>query len=162
MAYGRSRRGPSRSSAAGPSHARAPGLRCEGRAATPPNHPSRREVQMGGGPRGPPCPPFAGAPMTRLSARPVPRAASATFVAAALACALVSPAHAQHSAGLAVARTVPPSALAAPRSGAVVLDGRLDDAAWAAVEPLTDFTQSQPREGEPATQRTEIRFLFDA
>ncbi len=99
--------------------------------------------------------------MARLPARPIPRAAAATLVATALACALVSHARAQHAADLAVARTVPPAALAVPRSGTVVVDGRLDDAAWLAVEPLTDFTQSQPREGEPATQRTEIRFLFD-
>ena len=54
-----------------------------------------------------------------------------------------------------------PLASAAPRSGAVVLDGRLDEAAWQAVQPVANFTQAQPREGEPATQRTEIRILYD-
>lgn len=54
-----------------------------------------------------------------------------------------------------------PSARALARTGPVVLDGRLDDAIWATVEPLGGFRQSQPNDGEPATQRTEVRFLYD-
>jgi hypothetical protein len=41
------------------------------------------------------------------------------------------------------------------------IDGRLDDAAWAAAPVLAGFTQKEPREGEPATERTEVRFLYD-
>ena len=41
------------------------------------------------------------------------------------------------------------------------LDGRLDEAAWAEATPITDFTQREPREGHPATQRTEVRVLHD-
>ena len=41
------------------------------------------------------------------------------------------------------------------------MDGKLDDAAWALAKPISQFTQSQPHEGEPATQRTEIRILYD-
>ncbi len=41
------------------------------------------------------------------------------------------------------------------------IDGRLDDAAWAAAPVLSGFTQKEPREGEPATERTEVRFLYD-
>jgi hypothetical protein len=37
----------------------------------------------------------------------------------------------------------------------------LDEAAWLAAAAATDFLQSQPNEGEPATQRTEVRFLYD-
>ena len=54
-----------------------------------------------------------------------------------------------------------PSARAARRSAAIALDGRLDDTAWQAAAPVTDFRQTDPAEGEPATQRTEMRFLFD-
>jgi hypothetical protein len=39
--------------------------------------------------------------------------------------------------------------------------GRLDEPDWQAGRPVTDFRQSQPNEGEPATQRTEVRFLYD-
>ncbi|HEY8470824.1 MAG TPA: DUF5916 domain-containing protein [Longimicrobiales bacterium] len=55
----------------------------------------------------------------------------------------------------------PRSVRAAARTTPIVLDGRLDEAAWQAAEPATDFTQSQPDEGQPATQRTEVRFLYD-
>ena len=41
------------------------------------------------------------------------------------------------------------------------IDGRVDDDVWAKVEPFTDFVQQEPNEGEPATERTEIRFLLD-
>jgi hypothetical protein len=43
----------------------------------------------------------------------------------------------------------------------VTLDGRLDDAAWQAATPITEFLQADPDEGQPATERTEVRFLFD-
>ena len=54
-----------------------------------------------------------------------------------------------------------PVAQAELRTSPVTIDGRLNDAAWAAAEPITDFTQTDPDEGRPATQRTEVRFLFD-
>lgn len=58
--------------------------------------------------------------------------------------------------------TVPvPSARAGRRRGPISLDGRLDDAAWQAATPVTEFTQTDPSEGQPATQRTAVRFLFD-
>jgi hypothetical protein len=41
------------------------------------------------------------------------------------------------------------------------IDGRLDEAAWASVPPVTEFIQSEPDEGLPATQRTEVRVAFD-
>lgn len=55
-----------------------------------------------------------------------------------------------------------PVAHAVPRQGEVAIDGRLDDPAWAAATPITDMTQSSPDEGKPASQRTEIRILYDA
>ena len=36
----------------------------------------------------------------------------------------------------------------------------LGDPAWAAVEPVSGFSQSAPDEGQPATERTEVRVVF--
>ena len=58
-------------------------------------------------------------------------------------------------------RTAVPSAVAVRRSSAVVLDAKLDEDAWKAATPITDFRQVDPDEGQPASQRTEVRFLFD-
>jgi hypothetical protein len=41
------------------------------------------------------------------------------------------------------------------------IDGRLDDRAWAAAEPLADFTQAEPFQGRPASEATEVRILYD-
>ncbi len=57
--------------------------------------------------------------------------------------------------------SVLPVAAAALRTGPVTIDGRIDEAAWSAAQPLTSFRQSQPTEGAPATQRTEVRVLYD-
>ena len=54
-----------------------------------------------------------------------------------------------------------PSARAARRNGQLTLDGKLDDAAWQGATPVTEFTQVDPDEGQPGSQRTEMRFLFD-
>src|SRR2546423_6241419 len=54
-----------------------------------------------------------------------------------------------------------PLALAAQRSGSISIDGRLDEPGWAVATPVTEFTQQDPLEGQAATQKTEIRFLFD-
>ncbi len=42
-----------------------------------------------------------------------------------------------------------------------VIDGSLSDAAWAGLPVLTDFIQRIPRDGEPATLRTEVRIGHD-
>ena len=55
----------------------------------------------------------------------------------------------------------PPVAQAVQRSGAIQVDGKLDEAAWKSATPITEFTQSDPQEGKPATQRTEVRILYD-
>ncbi|HEX6040884.1 DUF5916 domain-containing protein [Longimicrobium sp.] len=48
---------------------------------------------------------------------------------------------------------------AAPLTGQVRVDGRLDDDAWASAPVLTDFTQAYPNPGAPASERTEVRVL---
>ena len=54
-----------------------------------------------------------------------------------------------------------PALDAAPRSGPIRLDGLLEEADWAAAAPATGFTQQRPDEGAPASERTEVRFLYD-
>src|SRR5881409_4305626 len=58
--------------------------------------------------------------------------------------------------------TPPPLVRAVPLEGEIKLDGRLDEPVWRTAPAATDFRQAQPREGQPATQRTEVRFAFDA
>jgi hypothetical protein len=43
----------------------------------------------------------------------------------------------------------------------VRLDGTLDEALWQRAEPITQFRQQEPREGEPPTEPTEIRVVYD-
>ena len=42
------------------------------------------------------------------------------------------------------------------------VDGALDEAAWAAAVPATEFVQQRPNAGGAASERTEARVLFDA
>ncbi len=55
-----------------------------------------------------------------------------------------------------------PVAHATLRQGEITIDGRLDEAAWAAATPITELTQSFPDEGKPPSQKTELRILYDA
>ena len=41
------------------------------------------------------------------------------------------------------------------------VDGKLDDEAWALLEPFTDFVQRDPDEGMPATEKTELLLAYD-
>ncbi len=42
-----------------------------------------------------------------------------------------------------------------------VIDGILDEEVWARAPAVSGFTQQEPREGEPATEATEVRILYD-
>jgi hypothetical protein len=57
--------------------------------------------------------------------------------------------------------TPSPDARAVRLQEEVHLDGKLHEAVWRTAPPATDFRQNQPQEGQPATQRTEVRFAFD-
>jgi hypothetical protein len=46
-------------------------------------------------------------------------------------------------------------------SSPVVLDGRLDEAAWLSAPVIRDFTQIEPRAGAAALLGTEVRVLYD-
>jgi hypothetical protein len=54
-----------------------------------------------------------------------------------------------------------PTAIAARRTGSIQIDGRLDESAWQAATPITEFRQNDPHEGQPASERTEARILLD-
>ena len=78
-----------------------------------------------------------------------------------LVCLLVSaPAH----AGQGVTMTPDRPTLKASRVNAgeaLTVDGTLDEAVWRRAQPATDFRQFDPENGEPATEATEIRIVFD-
>ena len=40
------------------------------------------------------------------------------------------------------------------------LDGTLDDPLWREAKPITNFLQREPFEGQPPTERTEVRVLY--
>jgi len=42
---------------------------------------------------------------------------------------------------------------------AIVVDGVLDEPQWELAEPVSDFTQQEPRMGDPASEVTEARLL---
>ncbi len=43
----------------------------------------------------------------------------------------------------------------------IMMDGDLDETVWRRAAPATDFRQADPENGEPATERSEIRIVFD-
>ena len=42
-----------------------------------------------------------------------------------------------------------------------VMDGIVDESSWALADVATNFLQREPQEGQPATERTEVRILHD-
>lgn len=47
-------------------------------------------------------------------------------------------------------------------AGAIALDGRLSEEAWLLARPADGFLQREPDEGKPATERTELRVVYDS
>jgi len=59
------------------------------------------------------------------------------------------------------ARPAARSAIAAMlKNEEIIIDGRLDERAWSAASPLSDFIQNSPDEGSPATEKTEVKVLY--
>ena len=54
-----------------------------------------------------------------------------------------------------------PVASATAITSAPVIDGRLDDDTWAEAQILSGFTQKEPSEGRPVSERTEVRIAYD-
>jgi hypothetical protein len=76
------------------------------------------------------------------------------LLVAASACAAPAPAQTSPPDS---ARVLPAARTAEPPT----LDGRLDDPAWAGAPVASGFTQARPDPGAPATERTEVRVLYD-
>ena len=58
--------------------------------------------------------------------------------------------------------TIRPVVVAVRASQHPSIDGRLDEPAWAGAHSVTQFTQTQPRDGAEPSERTEVRVLYDA
>ncbi len=54
-----------------------------------------------------------------------------------------------------------PSASAARATGPVRIDGVLNDETWSAAPVIDEFWQQKPSTGEPASELTEVRILYD-
>jgi len=54
-----------------------------------------------------------------------------------------------------------PTVTATRISDGIQLDGRLDEAVWQEARPVTEFTQLDPWEGEPATEDTRVYVVYD-
>jgi hypothetical protein len=46
-------------------------------------------------------------------------------------------------------------------SGSIEVDGRLNEETWQRANAITDFVQKEPLEGQPPTDRLEVRFAYD-
>ncbi|MBI3939778.1 MAG: carbohydrate binding family 9 domain-containing protein [Acidobacteria bacterium] len=55
-----------------------------------------------------------------------------------------------------------PDAVALRTEEAIVVDAVFDEKSWSLAHPVTDFIQRDPKEGAPASERTEVRILFNA
>ena len=54
-----------------------------------------------------------------------------------------------------------PTARAIRTDATINIDGQLDEPAWMTAPPATGFWQVDPDEGAPASEATEVRFLYD-
>lgn len=92
-----------------------------------------------------------------------PRRGRPACLRAALLAALLAgaaPARAQQSATFAPPAT-PPAVRAERVARPLQVDGRLDEGDWARALPTSPFVQSNPGQGQPASEATETRVLFD-
>ncbi len=93
----------------------------------------------------------------------MPRTITNAVTVLAAAALLPTPALAQ---GAAPSATDPekmprPETRAVRATSKIIVDGRLDEPAWSLAPPITEFVQAQPRTGAPATERTEVRLVYD-
>ena len=62
---------------------------------------------------------------------------------------------------VAVPHAEAPEARAVRALADIRIDGRLDEPPWSDAAPVTEFTQMDPDEGHPVSERTEVRFVYD-
>ncbi len=65
------------------------------------------------------------------------------------------------AAGSAGGARIAPVASAVRVQAAPVVDGRLDEAAWTRGSAISGFTQRDPSEGDPASEATDVRIVYD-
>jgi hypothetical protein len=65
------------------------------------------------------------------------------------------------AAALASDASAQPPTIRAVRVDAMTIDGRLDEEIYRTVQPVSNFVQSEPEEGQPATEKTEVWVAFD-
>jgi hypothetical protein len=66
------------------------------------------------------------------------------------------------AASIAAAQDVPQLVVGQLSDGeGPAIDGRVEEGEWARAQPFSAFVQQEPNEGQPASERTEIRFLID-
>ncbi|HEX2777989.1 MAG TPA: DUF5916 domain-containing protein, partial [Gemmatimonadaceae bacterium] len=58
--------------------------------------------------------------------------------------------------------SAPPRTMEATRrTGAITIDGKLDEPSWSSAQPSGEFVQAYPAPGKPAPDGTEVRVLYD-
>ncbi|HUE95890.1 MAG TPA: DUF5916 domain-containing protein [Longimicrobiaceae bacterium] len=67
----------------------------------------------------------------------------------------------EERAGAPVYTHAAPRARAVRATESIEVDGRLEEAGWAAAPVIDTFTQLDPEEGAPGTERTEVRIAYD-
>ena len=77
----------------------------------------------------------------------------------ALALMSVTPAYAQTSTTSGQERAL--TAIRLQAGERLILDGRLTEEAWRRAQPASGFVQQDPNTGDPATEQTEVRVLYD-
>jgi hypothetical protein len=92
------------------------------------------------------------------SSRWLPRALGALALVVATAAPLVAQQKDSAAPAAPAARLARPARLAGPPP---VIDGRLDEAAWRDAPVIGGFVQREPYQGNPASERTEVRLLVD-
>ncbi len=100
----------------------------------------------------PPVPPLPEPP-----AQPGPNAPNAPNAPIAPPASPTSP-----TSPLGPASAAPARLQAAPAAAAPTIDGAVDEVAWRAAPVFRAFVQSYPRYGQPPSERTEARVLYDA
>ena len=93
---------------------------------------------------------------------PVPRPSSGAALALVAFLAFPATGHAQTSDSTRVAdrHGDAPQIPASHADGPLRADGVLDEPAWREAQPVTAFTQRDPEEGHPVSERTEVRVLI--
>jgi uncharacterized protein DUF5916/cellulose/xylan binding protein with CBM9 domain len=90
--------------------------------------------------------------------------AKLVLVGLAILVELISPTHASAQAQRNEAKPAFPQATMTAEATRVEhapkLDGSLDDPLWQSAKPVTEFRQQEPSEGQPATEKTEVRILY--